>query len=486
MAFDIQGARNAGYSDAEIVQHLATEKSSSGFDFNGALKAGYSPAEILKHVGEPSTGFVDAAKQGAANLIGGVGETVKQYVSDTAGDKLKNAASAIAPENYAPAQVISKENGFTPSSLPRAVVESAPGLAASIAATRLMPGPAWLKLLAGSGAYALQSLGNKAKERAANNGNEVPTSSDKLAAAIGEIPEAAVGAVGLNRFLPGAGPISAVGARGAAQALRKLAGTAVVQGAATGLQDIVGQASNTVGTKKGLNVDPTEALNSAVVGGATGAALAAPRAASEAAGAIKYRNFGGANADAAAAVANHIQSKAGGKGALDPKLFRNRTGQAFEAVSRAEAENKLQLAEQVNNLATTTKLPADAQAALDRAMQGEHLNEGDHAAIANAVAGTPNGDLVSFLARKASVFPALKSKGSYSENLKNFKGGASGRLLNLVRENVGKTALAGVIGGAAEGPHLIAYSPEMLAAAGVGGLGLRALDKLTGNINPAA
>lgn len=47
MAFDINGARKAGYSDAEIADHLA---SSSKFDLAGARKAGYSDKEILQHL----------------------------------------------------------------------------------------------------------------------------------------------------------------------------------------------------------------------------------------------------------------------------------------------------------------------------------------------------------------------------------------------------------------------------------------------------
>lgn len=58
MAFDIEGARKAGYSDAEIAAHLA---SSSKFDVDGARKAGYSDAEIVGHLSKaPATPAVDA------------------------------------------------------------------------------------------------------------------------------------------------------------------------------------------------------------------------------------------------------------------------------------------------------------------------------------------------------------------------------------------------------------------------------------------
>jgi len=48
MDFDVEGARAAGYSDAEIADHLGKSK---GFDAAAARKAGYSDADILSHLG---------------------------------------------------------------------------------------------------------------------------------------------------------------------------------------------------------------------------------------------------------------------------------------------------------------------------------------------------------------------------------------------------------------------------------------------------
>jgi len=47
MAFDVEGARSAGYSDAEINSYLAKE---ANFDLRGARRAGYKDAEILSHL----------------------------------------------------------------------------------------------------------------------------------------------------------------------------------------------------------------------------------------------------------------------------------------------------------------------------------------------------------------------------------------------------------------------------------------------------
>lgn len=62
MAFDVDGAKAAGYSDAEIAGYLASDKSSP-FDAGAAMKAGYSPAEIVAHVAslaKPDTGTYSA------------------------------------------------------------------------------------------------------------------------------------------------------------------------------------------------------------------------------------------------------------------------------------------------------------------------------------------------------------------------------------------------------------------------------------------
>jgi len=51
MAFDVEGAKQAGYSDAEIAGHLA---STMKFDAEGARKAGYSDQEIIAQLANPA------------------------------------------------------------------------------------------------------------------------------------------------------------------------------------------------------------------------------------------------------------------------------------------------------------------------------------------------------------------------------------------------------------------------------------------------
>src|SRR3990167_2444870 len=46
--FDYQGARQAGYSDEEIMSHLS--ESTPSFDVQGAIQSGYTPQEINQHL----------------------------------------------------------------------------------------------------------------------------------------------------------------------------------------------------------------------------------------------------------------------------------------------------------------------------------------------------------------------------------------------------------------------------------------------------
>jgi hypothetical protein len=74
MAFDVEGARKAGYSEAEIANYLASQKT---FDIAGARKAGYGDQEIIGHllgVQKPKDRtYLEAAKDVGAGVVSGVG-----------------------------------------------------------------------------------------------------------------------------------------------------------------------------------------------------------------------------------------------------------------------------------------------------------------------------------------------------------------------------------------------------------------------------
>jgi hypothetical protein len=72
VAFDVAGARSAGYSDREIVEHLSGDVD---FDVNGALGAGYSMTEIADYMGglEPDeTSFLGSVGEAVRRIPGGL------------------------------------------------------------------------------------------------------------------------------------------------------------------------------------------------------------------------------------------------------------------------------------------------------------------------------------------------------------------------------------------------------------------------------
>ena len=80
MALDIEKARAAGYSDAEIVDHLSQ---SSTLDVNKARKAGYSDSDLLQHFRNAAP--VAAPKQEAKVLP----------ASDTSSDFMRGLSRAL-------------------------------------------------------------------------------------------------------------------------------------------------------------------------------------------------------------------------------------------------------------------------------------------------------------------------------------------------------------------------------------------------------
>ena len=103
MGFDVEGARKAGYSEPEIVDHLAKQ---SNFDIAGAKKAGYNDAEILQHLSTvasapASRGTVGASEQPAydpaASLKASMAAGPVRTPDTSALQNVKVAARAASP-----------------------------------------------------------------------------------------------------------------------------------------------------------------------------------------------------------------------------------------------------------------------------------------------------------------------------------------------------------------------------------------------------
>jgi len=85
MAFDIQGAKDAGYSDDEIIDYMSKD---NGFDIAGARNAGYTTNEIYEHLTQTakpkSRTWSEALADGGRSAAASVNNTLKT-VTDLAG-----------------------------------------------------------------------------------------------------------------------------------------------------------------------------------------------------------------------------------------------------------------------------------------------------------------------------------------------------------------------------------------------------------------
>ena len=110
--FDVQGAMNAGYTEAEIADFLAKEKK---FDAAAARDAGYSDWEILGELTKPEPGAVEAGYRGFRRSLGELGVLAGDLVPAL-------AASTLMPEEKSRAFV---QRQFKEAAQTRAELEQA-------------------------------------------------------------------------------------------------------------------------------------------------------------------------------------------------------------------------------------------------------------------------------------------------------------------------------------------------------------------------
>lgn len=194
MAFDIKGARAAGYSESEILAHLATDRK---FDLAGARKAGYADDELLQHLSQ---------RQSAA--VAAIPEAVPGANARVA------AEAAAAPAPAADPTLIDKVIGTGETALTLATGATG-GTLGMLGGT--------VKGLAGSvmdGTFGTQE-GVRAVDKAAGEGMAALTyqprteSGQQQASAVGEVMAAAIPAMPLTAELGAIGRGASVVAQGA-------------------------------------------------------------------------------------------------------------------------------------------------------------------------------------------------------------------------------------------------------------------------------
>lgn len=217
----------------------------------------------------PNNGYANDLGSGASGLEHAVRSTArladqlpdgfpgKQTVSD-----FGHGAQALPqPANYQSAggrfteALRGGDYGTALSTLPHAAVQALPGMLPGIAAGAVA-GP-----VGAAAAITAQNAGESIEARQANNGNATPSTGDIVGGGLTALGTGIIGAGGLNpsRIMPSIGRLGAVGQAAAGIASEGVAGAA---------NSIVGQAGTSLGTTKGLSIDPAEVGSAAIQQGA--------------------------------------------------------------------------------------------------------------------------------------------------------------------------------------------------------------------------
>lgn len=94
-SFDVEGARRNGYSDAEILEHLASTRH---FDVQGARKAGYSDAEIFAHLsGSPAS---SAKREDMYQYVKLPDGSYAKFRADASDDAIRGAVTKDFPDAF--------------------------------------------------------------------------------------------------------------------------------------------------------------------------------------------------------------------------------------------------------------------------------------------------------------------------------------------------------------------------------------------------
>lgn len=512
MAFDVEGARKAGYSDDEILGFIRQSKPNA-FDFDGAMKSGYSTKEIVDHIGGIKPGSSDGVLATIAKDLGsGVADVAAGYAdsAEVAGKKdfakfLKagadlvrpDAKSYTAPEVKDPNKSWYDPSAYALSQVPRAIVRSAPGLATDIGAaavgTATTGNPLGGLALAGTN-YAARSAGSNIKERAANRTGDPNATPDNSDIAIGlgtTAAEAALNTLGVKGL--NVGQIAKGGFKEATKESLKTTGKAALKEGGTEMGQ---EAVNQLGLRTGTDVeyDPGRAIEAGLVGAGAGGAFRLPKTAQDVIQSRRFEKLGIKVDDDSRYVAD-LLTKEGTDGSR----------QTAETLNKVEERLRADLSAALGQAVGKNSKATDSDKAFARGLaaavrKGEALSEADITRISEL--GQTSKNLTRALNRY-SVFDTVAGLGSRNRGNNDvrpyYAGGISDAIENLnpFRGKKATGYLAAALGGGAVIPGVTGLAlPAQIAstistvapaAAAAGGVyaGARALDALTGYRNPA-
>lgn len=476
--------------------------------------------------GNPDKSYSGALRHGAASAASGIGKTLGQFGFPNAQAALDKGAAAIAPKNYQPTDLSKPDAGdttITPSDLlkedavterldkssvfggtpnrairaagrylfpgtysvnqmPRAIAEGAAPLASDVAAATAA-GP-----LGALASYTARNAGRNIEERAANNERD-PTLADKV---VGTGTAALGGAMNLlpvGRIVNPTRSAATGLVEGVGSAAARLPGTATLQGGTNYAQDILEQAGNSIGTEKGLKVDPERATAAGFTGALTGGAVSGLKGVvKDIPSAVRFRDLAG-NEEGARGFANRMVERTDsadptgpvgdlmGRSALTKLQSPNTAGRSV-LEARADVRRELIAARQ------GVPMSPEAANAVSRVQRGMRLTEDDIQHV--DAAGSP---ALTQLAREASAANSLVRQGQLKPERETFGGGLAAKARNFAvsRPWVAAGTGLGLTGGAG---HLLAGTTGAMlgppAAIIAGYLALKSLGKMRGTYSPAA
>lgn len=247
MPFDIQGARQSGYSDDEIADYLATSGDTK-FDFAGARKAGYSAGEMLEFVGaqKPTErgGFFASAKQSIGAVIKGAGQLAGDLPGIDEDNAVKRYGQGIIEANPTDVQslgdIADKPWAATKEAVGNAIgsiggMAGARALGMGITAAAPLTGPlAPVTALAGQavawlGPMAIASLPSYGSIREKQILNDPQNNEDFKSKAVAALGAATVGAIE-TKFGPQNWALGAMTKEGREAIAKKFAETTLAKG----------------------------------------------------------------------------------------------------------------------------------------------------------------------------------------------------------------------------------------------------------------
>lgn len=493
IASDIARLRQEGVSDDEILKGYRSYSPDDASDIDRLMGEGVSATDIVTGLttfkrpaaAAPEPGADDgvltkarkALQYGTAQGVTAVGATGRHL--GMGNNVVERAGKAFAPDQYDPAMpkfFRSGQDGFGWSHAPQALLEAAPAAVAGLGAAMY----GWAPAL-GLGA-ALQ-FGPTLDERKENNGGAPLQAGDYAAAAGNSLLSGILDKIGAGG-IAGA-TMKGAGLAGALSIPKAVATAGAKEGITEAGQSVVDQAMKSVGTDKGLTIDPKQALGEGILGAGVGAGLRTASVPGDIHNAVRYAGTDQDSnirvADTLARLDNPITNSKDQKAALDQAT----------AVIKSNIDLAKPAASGVTEQTGGAQIVENALAILSK---GGKLTKADVSELQDALGGHPDGIALLDGITDLNTINNLRARGTTTGE--HFDGGIAGKTSRFLDPRRTASSLIGAAGLGIHNAGALAI-PVGAQASMVGGLlasaigaqtaafsGAKGIDKIMGNSNP--